>query len=73
MVIPKKIEKLLDKRAEIAIELMDLNAKLDQWLKSKGADFTDTDIRDSVTTGCMIYVEPYTANSNIKEYIKNKL
>lgn len=73
MVIPKKIEKLLDKRAKIAIELMDLNAKLDQWLESKGADFTDTDICDSVTTGCMIYAEPYAASSNVKEYIKNKL
>lgn len=73
MVIPRKIEKLLDKRAKLAIELIALNSELDQWLESKGADLTDADICDSVSSGCMIYAEPYTAYSNVMNYIENKL
>lgn len=73
MVIPKKIKKLIDKRERIAIELMHLNAELDNWLESKGADLTDTDICDAVLTGCMIYAEPWTAKILVEEYIENKL
>ena len=73
MVIPRKIEKLLDKRAKMAVKLMALNSELDQWLESKGADLADADICDAVTSGCMVYAEPYTAYSIVMDYIENKL
>ena len=73
MDIPKKIDKLLDKREKLALELTDINTELDNWLLSKGANLMDSDIKDSVTTGCMIYAETWTANSNVRKYIENKL
>ena len=73
MIIPKKIEKLLDRREKLGVELINASAELDKWLAAHGADFSDTDIRDSVVTGCMIYVESETANRNVREYIENKL
>lgn len=57
----------------IAMELMELNNKLDDWLESKGVDLSDTDIADSVLTGCMIYAEPWNAYQNVRDYIENKL
>lgn len=73
MKIPKKIEKILDRREKIALELMSLNAELDAWLESKGTDLSNADIRDAVTSGCMIYAEPGAANIIVREYIENKL
>ena len=73
MKIPKKIEKLLDKREKLATELMSVNTELDNWLESKGADLTDEDITDGVLTGCMIYAEPWTANRIVRDYVENKL
>lgn len=73
MKIPKKIEKILDRREKISIELMHLNTELDNWLESKGGDLTDSDICDGVLSGCMIYVEPWTANRIVRDYIENRL
>lgn len=73
MKIPKKIDKILDRREKLSIELMHLNTEIYSWLESKGADFTDEDICDGVLTGCMIYVEPWTANEIVRDYIENKL
>ncbi len=73
MKIPKKIEKILDKRAKLALELMAVNSELDNWLESKGANLMDADIKDAVQTGCMIYAEPWTAKEIVQEYIENKL
>ena len=73
MDIPKKIQKLLDKRMDLAIELMDVTSKLDSWLKENGADLTDSDIIDSTITGCLIYTEPGTAKREVEEYIINKM
>ena len=73
MKVPKKIEKILDRRAKIAMELMYLNTELDKWLESKGTDLTDEKINDAVLTGCMIYAEPWTANRIVRDYIENEL
>ncbi len=73
MEIPKKIQKLLDKRMDLAIDLMDVTSKLDLWLEENGADLTDSDITDSTLTGCMIYSEPGNAKRNVEHYIKNKM
>lgn len=73
MKIPKKIEKILDRREKISIELMHLNTELDNWLESKGGDLTDPDISDGVLSGCMIYAEPWSANRIVRDYIENRL
>lgn len=73
MEIPKKIQRLLDRRCNIAIELMDVSNQLDLWLEENGADLTDSDITDSTITGCMIYAEPWNAKQNVEDYIKNQM
>lgn len=73
MQIPKKIQKLLDKKMNLAIELMEVTHKLDSWLEENGADLTDSDITDSTITGCMIYAEPGNAKQNVEDYIRNKM
>lgn len=73
MEIPKKIQKLIEKREKLALELMEVTSKLDSWLKENGADLTDSDLTDSTLTGCMIYCEPGNARINVEDYIKNKM
>ena len=73
MQIPKKIQKLLDKKMNLAIELMEVTHKLDSWIEENGADLTDSDITDSTLTGCMIYAEPENAKQNVEDYIRNKM
>ena len=73
MEIPKRIEKILDRREKVSLELACLNTKIDDWLESQGANLYDPEICDGVLTGCMIYAEPGTANKVVRDYIKNKL
>ena len=73
MEIPNKIQKLLDKRMKLAIDLMDVTNRLDSWLEQNGADLTDSDITDSTLTGCMIYAEPENARRNVENYIRDKM
>lgn len=73
MEIPNKIQKLLDKRMKLAIDLMDVTNRLDSWLEQNGADLTDSDITDSTLTGCMIYAEPGNARRNVENYIRDKM
>ncbi len=70
---PKKVQKLLDRRERIAMNLISVTAELDTWLEKNGADFTDFDIIDSTLSGCMIYCEPVNARNNVEDYIKNKM
>lgn len=70
MKIPKKIDKMLDRREKLSVEMMHLNTEIDNWLESKGAELTDAEICDAVLTGCMIYTEPWTANKIVREYIE---
>ncbi len=73
MEIPKKIQKLIDRRERLAMELIDACAQLDSWLEKNGADLTDSDIADSTINGCMIYCEPANAKLNVEDYIKNRM
>lgn len=52
MEIPKKIQKLLDKRENLAEKLIIVSADLDTWLEKNGADFNDPDLMDSTSSGC---------------------
>lgn len=73
MEIPKKIEKLLDRRQRLAEDLITIECELDAWLEGKGADLLDIDISDAVMSGCLIYCEPATAKAKVKAYIKDNL
>lgn len=73
MKIPKRIQKILDKREKIAFDLIHLERELDDWLESKGVDLGDPDISDAVLSGCMIYTEPDSAKSQVEDYIKNNM
>lgn len=73
MEIPKKIQKLLDRRARLALDLLSVTNEVDSWLIKNGANLTDPDLTDSTLTGCMIYCEPGNAKINVEDYIKNKM
>ena len=73
MNIPKEVQKLLNKRMHLAIELMSVTSELDSWLEKNGADLADSDLSDSTVSGCMIYFEPGNAKQNVEDYIKNKM
>lgn len=73
MEIPKKIQKLLDKKESLAKKLMIVSADLDTWLEKNGADFNDPDLMDSTLSGCRIYCEPTGAKVDVEAYIKNKM
>ena len=73
MKIPKRIQKILDRREKIAFDLIHLERELDDWLESKGVDLGDPDISDAVLSGCMIYTEPDSAKSQVEVYIKNNM
>ena len=73
MKIPKKVQRLIDRREKLAKNLIDVCNELDTWLEKNGADFTDSDLTDSTVTGCMIYTEPTAAKSNVERYIDSKM
>ena len=73
MKIPKKIQKILDRRKKLAFDLIRLNCELDNWLENKGVDLGDPDISDSVLSGCLIFTEPDGAKNQVEEYIKNQM
>ena len=73
MEIPKKVQKLLDRREQLAEELIGVTNELDSWLINNGADLTDSDLADSTLSGCMIYCEPGNAKINVEDYIKNRM
>lgn len=73
MEIPKKIQKLLDKRENLAEKLIIVSADLDTLLEKNGADFNDPDLMDSTSSGCRIYYEPTGVKVDVEAYIKNKI
>lgn len=73
MEIPKRIQKLLDRRERLAMDLLSVEKEVDSWLEKNGADLTDPEITDSTLSGCMIYCEPGNAKSSVEEYIKNRM
>lgn len=68
MRIPKYVERLIQRREELAWELIKVGCDLDEWLEknhiSTGTDYT--------ATGCMIYCEPNIAARLVREDILNK-
>ena len=73
MKIPKKIEKLLDRRERLAFQLAEASSQLDDWLENHGANLCDSRLVDCTITGCMIYVEPTNAKECVRAYIESEL
>lgn len=73
MKIPKKIEKVIEKRRKLAEDLNSMSIILDNWIEEHGGNLGDPDIYDSVMTGCMIYCEPDNAAISVTKYILEKM
>ncbi len=68
MKIPKYIEKLINRRAGLAVLLNHADAKLAEWLEKKGVDVEEYDIYG----GCEIYANPWGSANRIKQAIRDK-
>lgn len=68
--MPKYIQKLISKRAQLAVELSVADATLTEWLEKN-------DILDSIetfdhSTGAEMYVNPWASAQRIMEAIEKK-
>lgn len=68
MQIPKKIEKLIEKRIKLATQLDDVCNELDEWLDKNDIE---TEFEDS-HGGVEIYVNPYDSGERVKNAILEK-
>ena len=66
MKVPKNIHKKLERRAELAVEIMILTAEIDDWLEKNNINVSD----EYKTTSCLIYLEPHNVVNEIEEKIK---
>lgn len=67
MWLPKRIEKLIDRRARLAAELMNADYELSNWIDKHGIPVEDYDYR----TGVELYTNPYASARRIKEAVAN--
>lgn len=70
MKIPKYIDKLIEKRMNLAIELQATSSQLDNWLEKHGFDLSE--MSDYTISGCLIYCEPTVAARDVRRDILNK-
>ncbi|MBE5898235.1 MAG: hypothetical protein E7279_01375 [Lachnospiraceae bacterium] len=66
MKVPKQIHEKLERRAELAIEIMVLTTDIDNWLEKNNIDVSD----EYKTSSCLIYLEPQNVVDEIEERIK---
>lgn len=65
MKIPNEVQKLIDKRCNLAEQLLDTCWKLDKWLDNNKIVCEDCDTH----TGVEIYCNPYASKNRIIEAI----
>ena len=68
MKIPKYIDKLLDKRAKAAQQLMECDSIITDWIVAHEIEAEDCDY----CTGVEMYANPYASADRIREAILNK-
>lgn len=68
MKIPKYIEKLIEKRAGLAVLLNHTDHKLVEWLEKNSVEVEEFD----KYWGCEMYVNPWISADRIKQAIKDK-
>lgn len=67
MKIPKYIDRLIERRKTLAMQLSEVSSELDEWLEKQGIDIGN----DYCMTGCLIYCEPFVAAKCVREDILN--
>lgn len=73
MKVPKKIERLLNRKEYLAYELAKVNCELDNWLENHGADLSSSPLCDCTVSGCMIYCEPTNSKLIVRSYIEDNM
>lgn len=68
MNIPKKVQKLLDRRCKLALQLAEVSYELDEWLDKNGVECESFDTH----TGVEIYCNPVDSKRRITEAILEK-
>ena len=68
MNIPKYIDKLIERRKKLAIELNSADLQLGRWLEQNGVEVEECDI----STGCEMYANPWAAANRILCAIRDK-
>lgn len=69
--IPKYVERLLERRAKLALDLMDTCHKIDVYCERIGVDLSDDS--NCLHTNVMIYVEPWSAKKGTRRAIETAL
>jgi len=67
MKIPKYIDRLINTRANLALQLHDADYRLSEWLEKNHVEAESCD----VFGGCELYVNPWSAAERTREAIKN--
>lgn len=68
MNIPKGIEKLIDKRAKLAKQLMCADSELSEWIEKNSITVEEYDYK----TGCEMYCNPDESADRIRQAILDK-
>ena len=66
--LTKKIERLIDRRAKLAMELNEVSSQVDDFIIKHGMENEVEDF--DWLTGCEIYANPVSSGERIKEVIK---
>ena len=74
MRIPKYIDRLIEKRKDLAYKLFDTCNELEEWLEKNGwDDLSDDCLMEDTRGGVEIYINPDKSANRIRRYIKEKL
>lgn len=68
MKIPKYIDKLLDRRARLASDLMDVDLRITKFIEKNGIEVEDYDY----CTGVEMYANPYSSADRVRKAILQK-
>lgn len=68
MILPKKIEALINRRAKLASDLNSSDYELSLWLEKHSVEVEECDCRG----GCEMYVNPSASAKRVKQAILDK-
>lgn len=72
MKIPKYIKEKIEKRCDLAEQLIALEAEIDKWLESKGIEPGMGDYSECTLNSFILYTEPGTARDNLLRLLENE-
>lgn len=68
MKIPKYIDMLLEKRAKSAMDFMNCDSKIVEWLEKNNVEVST----DHILSGACSLIEPYSSINHIRECIRSR-